>query len=61
MLVRFLKNPVGMYRLCYEVGEVVDLPKAQAEELIETKHAEAVTEFKPQTEKATSKVKPEKR
>lgn len=62
MTVRILKDPVGMYRLCYEVGEVIDLPDAQARELIETGHAEMVaTEFKPKSEKATSKVKPEKR
>ena len=50
-----------MYRLAYEVGEVIDLPDAQARELIETGHAVEVIEFKPQSEKALSKAKPEKR
>lgn len=70
MKVRILKNPIGLYRLSYEVGEVVDLPDAQAKEMIETKHAEATKEpvktnpgkdYHIQSETAQSKVKPEKR
>lgn len=60
MRIRFIKDPCGMYNLAYGPGEETDLPDAQAREIIETGHAVPV-EFKPQTEKATSRVKPEKR
>ena len=73
MRIKFLKDPCGIYRLSYEVGEVVDLPDPQAKELIETGHAEKTKEpvghfrsvdgliYVPQSETATSKVKSEKR
>ena len=60
MRVKILKDLVGMYRLCYEPGEEIDLPEAQAIELIETGHATPI-EFRPQTETGKSKAKPEKR
>ena len=70
MRIRILKNPIGLYRLAYEVGEVIDLPDAQARELINTKHAEATKdqvqsnpakEYHIQSENTASKVKSEKR
>jgi len=44
MRIKILKNPVGLYNLALEIGEVVDLPAAKAEELIETGHAEKTIE-----------------
>lgn len=55
MVIRIIKNPVGLYNLSYEVGEEITLPDLQAAELIETGHAEFV-----EAENAMSKVKPEK-
>lgn len=40
MRVKILKNPVGLYNLSLEIGEVVDLPEDKANEMIETGHAE---------------------
>jgi hypothetical protein len=61
----------GRYNLCYALGEVVELPDAQAKELIEEKYAEATKEpvghfherylIIPDKETAESKAKPEKR
>ena len=41
--VKFLINPTGHYKLSYNEGEVVELPKALAEVLISDKAA-ALTE-----------------
>ncbi len=69
MKVKILKDPAGLYNLAYVVGEVVDLPELQAEELIETGYAEKTKEaighaysgFVFNAETAASKAKPEKR
>ncbi len=37
--VTFVKNPVGMYNLSYEIGETVSLPDSLASDLIEDKIA----------------------
>lgn len=52
MKVKFLTNPTGKWNLSYNVGEVVELEKKQAELLIEAGDAELVEEAKPK------KVKP---
>ena len=52
MKVKFLINPTGKWNLSYNVGEVVELEKKQAELLIEAGDAELVEEAKPK------KVKP---
>jgi hypothetical protein len=57
--VRFIKDPTGKYNLCYEIGEEIDLPDAQAKELIEDSYA-VPTEL-PKPENSTSKRKIEKR
>lgn len=44
MRVKILKDPIGLYNLVYEIGQVVDLPDSQAGELIETGHAEKTKE-----------------
>ena len=56
MKVRIVKNPVGLYNLSYEVGEEIILPDLQAQELIESGHAEKVDEV----QTGESKVVPEK-
>jgi len=40
--VRFLLSPCGAYFLPYNVGQEVDLPANQADELVESKYAEYV-------------------
>ncbi len=55
MVIRIIKNPVGLYNLSYEVGEEINLPDSQATELIETGHAVPVG-----AETGMSKVKTEK-
>lgn len=52
MKVKFLINPTGKWNLSYNVGEVVELEKKQAELLIEAGDAVLVEEAKPK------KVKP---
>ena len=59
MKVRFIKDPTGKYSLCYEIGEEIDFPDAQALELIEDGYAVPCELPKPQN--AASKVKSEKR
>jgi hypothetical protein len=73
MRIKFLKDPCGMYRLSYEVGEVVNLPDPQAKDLIAAGYAEKTTQpvghFPPEgrtyiisdKETSESKVKTEKR
>jgi len=71
MKIKIAKDPVGLYNLAYVVGEVVDLPAAQAKEMIESGHAVATTEavghdfngftFGTNSETADSKKKTEKR
>jgi hypothetical protein len=52
MKIKFLINPTGKWNLSYNVGEVVELEKKQAELLIEAGDAVLVEEAKPK------KVKP---
>lgn len=40
MVIKFKKNPVGMFQLSYEIGEVIDFPDSQAIELIESGYAD---------------------
>jgi hypothetical protein len=71
MKVKILKDPMGLYNMSYMIGEVVNLPDIQAEELIETGHAEKTKEavghnyqgfvFGLEKETGESKAKPEKR
>lgn len=76
MRVRIIRNPAGRFRLAYEVGEVVDLPDAQAKELVHFEgeggpYAVATKEplransneysFNIDAETASTKAKPEKR
>ncbi len=50
MIIRILKNPVGLYNLSYEVGEIIELSDPQARELVSTFHAEElVKEIKIET------------
>ncbi len=58
MRVKILKNPVGLYNLAYDPGDVIELPDLLANELIETGHAEKIPEV---IQNAKSKVKAEKR
>ncbi len=60
MKVRFIKDPCGLYNLCYEVGEEINLPDAQGLEVIETGHAEPVEIHIEEVETAVSMVKKEK-
>lgn len=69
MRIKFLKDACGRYNLCYEIGEVVDLPDQQAKDLIEDGYAEKTSEsvghryqgFVFGKETAASKAKPDKR
>lgn len=58
MKVKFIKDPVGKYSLCYEIGQEVTLPDSQALDMIEDGYAILVPD-KPQN--ASSKVISEKR
>ncbi|WP_435263018.1 hypothetical protein [Tenacibaculum sp. nBUS_03] len=40
--VKFLLSPTGLFKLSYNIGNIVDLPESLALELIETKYAEKV-------------------
>lgn len=40
--IRFLLSPCGKFLLPYNVGQEVDLPANQADELVECKYAEYV-------------------
>ena len=42
MKVKFLKSPLHVYRLAYGVGEEATLDAKEAQELIDTGHAEKV-------------------
>lgn len=44
MRVKILKNPVGLYNLSYEVGEVWNVSDELAERMIKSEHAEKTTE-----------------
>ncbi len=44
MRVKILKNPVGLYSLSYEVGEVWNVADELANRMIKTEHAEQTTE-----------------
>jgi hypothetical protein len=59
VIVRFIKDPTGKYNLCYEIGEEINLPDAQAKELIEDGYAVPIELPKP--DNAISKKKIEKR
>ncbi len=39
MRVKLIKNPVGKYNLSYEIGEEINLPDAQAMDMIEDGYA----------------------
>jgi hypothetical protein len=39
MLIRFIKDPVGKYNLCYEIGQEINLPDSQAMDIIEDGYA----------------------
>ena len=39
MKIQFIKSPTGQYNLAYSIGDVVDIKKELAEELIENKFA----------------------
>lgn len=58
MKVKFIKDPVGKYSLCYEVGQEINLPDSQAMDLIEDGYAILIPD-KP--ENAISKAIIEKR
>ena len=40
--VRFLLSPAGKFLLPYNVGQVVELPANQADEIVDCKYAEYV-------------------
>jgi len=37
--IKFLVSPTGLYGLAYSAGDVVSLPKPQANSIVENKHA----------------------
>ena len=41
--VKFLVSPTGLYGLAYNAGDDASLPKTQAEEIVENKHAVFLT------------------
>ncbi len=58
MTVKFIKDPVGKYSLCYEVGQEIELSDSQAMDLIEDGYAVPVPE---KIENASDKKVKEKR
>lgn len=47
MRVKLIKDPVGKYNLSYEIGQEINLPDAQAMDMIEDGYAVLIQE-KPQ-------------
>lgn len=58
MTVKFIKDPVGKYSLCYEVGQEIELSDSQAMDLIEDGYAVPIPE---KIENASDKRVKEKR
>lgn len=40
--IKFLKSPIAVYKLAYNIGETVSINPLQAEELVEAGYAEIV-------------------
>lgn len=56
--VKWIVNPAAL-RMAYSLGDIVELPAAMADGLLDSGAVELVASHEPQPETATAKTKPE--